>query len=546
MDYYLQGTLLDIFIILFLSIEIKTHRNEEKCDCIGIEGHGIMCNGLQTGGSLFRVCNPNPSSSPARKLIIRDSNTLSHLDLSRDFEGVLVTELLTEIRIVNNSHLQKIRLCDTKRLPCRASFPMLQTLDLRDNYVSDIIYPTSLFELPSLRKVFLSGNPWACFSKSNNQSSHKLSWLLSNFRHSLVRDEPTCSKPKSDKWHQYHARSRIHSSNVTLIYFLEFYKTLQDRCPTGCTCLIININKPLLVKVSCVGLNLTRLPDKLPPNTSDLDVSFNKLENINELRTNHNYRSLSKLRAVRNKIISLSDLQGSPFMRNRPTTINVQNNSITHFDVDLLEPLLSDMRKKNFHGSVDFLFFGNPLDCNCRNLTKLQQFLYEYKLYLRDADLLACGINQSPILIQIDYAQFCETSFDYMWIVIFGESFLLILVLSRLTYDVINYRRSGELPWLAKNMYLGCSYVGFRKSTFLSFLRNSECQSHCTRVKRGEELVSVQRLEVTSDRVNLNGTSKNCGTTHFLKNAFRSRRLPLTLSSPLRGNDDDEMKDNCI
>ncbi|QQP52829.1 Hypothetical protein FKW44_005093, partial [Caligus rogercresseyi] len=82
--------------------------------------------------------------------------------------------------------------------------------------------------------------------------------------------------------------------------------------------------------------------------------------------------------------------------------------------------------------------------------------------------------------------------------------------------------------------YLGCSYVGFRKSTFLSFLRNSECQSHCTRVKRGEELVSVQRLEVTSDRVNLNGTSKNCGTTHFLKNAFRSRRLPLTLSSPLR------------
>ncbi|CAB4054655.1 unnamed protein product [Lepeophtheirus salmonis] len=287
-------------------------------------------------------------------------------------------------------------------------------------------------------------------------------------------------------------------------------RTMQDPdLIANCICLTININRPLLVKVSCVGLNLTKLPDVLPPNTSDLDVSYNKLKSIGELRTNH--------------------LRGSPFMRNRPTTINFQNNSITHFDVDLMGPLLSEMRNKNFHGSVDFLFFGNPLDCNCKNLTKLQQFLYKYKLYFRDADLLACGVDQSPILIQIDYTQFCETNIDYMWIVIVGELILLILVLSRLTYDVINYRRSGELPWLAKTY----------------------CQSNCNRANSSLH-EDARRLDDENDenhRHSHEDNSSKTSRTFILREAFRPKRLTvITGSSSSRSDqqEDFELGDSCI
>ncbi|XP_040568947.1 protein singed wings 2 isoform X2 [Lepeophtheirus salmonis] len=550
---YPHGTLLDFFLILCLTLEIKTLKND--CDCFGVTELGIMCKGLSLKSSLepsFKICKPElffPDST--FKLIIRDSESLQSLDLSKDFGEGLPSQFISEIQIVNNSHLRRIVLCDPQISSCGDVFPVLETLDLRNNFVSDSISPTTLFDIPTLKQIYLSGNPWSCFSKDNNQSSHKLSWLLSSFKRSLIQDDPTCSKPKSNAWHQNHARSGSHSSNVTLHYFLEFNETLRKRCPQNCICLTININRPLLVKVSCVGLNLTKLPDVLPPNTSDLDVSYNKLKSIGELRTNRDYHNLSKLRAVKNKITSLSDLRGSPFMRNRPTTINFQNNSITHFDVDLMGPLLSEMRNKNFHGSVDFLFFGNPLDCNCKNLTKLQQFLYKYKLYFRDADLLACGVDQSPILIQIDYTQFCETSIDYMWIVIVGELILLILVLSRLTYDVINYRRSGELPWLAKHMYLGCTYAGLRKSTLPTLFRNTECQSNCNRANSSLH-EDARRLDDENDenhRHSHEDNSSKTSRTFILREAFRPKRLTvITGSSSSRSDqqEDFELGDSCI
>ena len=50
---------------------------------------------------------------------------------------------------------------------------------------------------------------------------------------------------------------------------------VEKKCPDGCHCYIININDPLWVKVNCAELNLTKLPDSLPPNTQVLNVSYN-------------------------------------------------------------------------------------------------------------------------------------------------------------------------------------------------------------------------------------------------------------------------------
>ena len=44
-----------------------------------------------------------------------------------------------------------------------------------------------------------------------------------------------------------------------------------------------------------------------------------------------------------------------------------------------------------------------------------------------------------------------DTSVDYMVCVIAVEAILLVLVLSKLAFDCYNYRRTGQLPWLARH-----------------------------------------------------------------------------------------------
>jgi hypothetical protein len=52
-----------------------------------------------------------------------------------------------------------------------------------------------------------------------------------------------------------------------------------------------------------------------------------------------------------------------------------------------------------------------------------------------------------------------------MAIIIVFEVFLLAIILTKLTYDVFQYRRTGELPWLARHICLGYNYSNISKSS---------------------------------------------------------------------------------
>ncbi|CAB4054656.1 unnamed protein product [Lepeophtheirus salmonis] len=91
------------------------------------------------------------------KLIIRDSESLQSLDLSKDFGEGLPSQFISEIQIVNNSHLRRIVLCDPQISSCGDVFPVLETLDLRNNFVSDSISPTTLFDIPTLKTNIFIG-----------------------------------------------------------------------------------------------------------------------------------------------------------------------------------------------------------------------------------------------------------------------------------------------------------------------------------------------------------------------------------------------------
>ena len=66
-------------------------------------------------------------------------------------------------------------------------------------------------------------------------------------------------------------------------------------------------------------------------------------------------------------------------------------------------------------------------------------------------------------MISADYVSLCTPEqMDLMiWLVV-AELILIVLVLSKLAYDVWHYQRTGEMPWLARNICLGYSYAGIQ------------------------------------------------------------------------------------
>ena len=86
------------------------------------------------------------------------------------------------------------------------------------------------------------------------------------------------------------------------------------------------------------------------------------------------------------------------------------------------------------------------------------------------------------MIISADYEKLCgRGSFDYLSVVVVAEIVVLVVVVSKvwgiillnystctchiaqLVYDVVMYKRTGELPWLARHICLGYSYAGLAK-----------------------------------------------------------------------------------
>lgn len=58
-------------------------------------------------------------------------------------------------------------------------------------------------------------------------------------------------------------------------------------------------------------------------------------------------------------------------------------------------------------------------------------------------------------MISADYQTICEPEDpDFMIFVVFIEVVLLIALASKLIYDVLQYNKTGELPWIAKFLWI--------------------------------------------------------------------------------------------
>ena len=119
---------------------------------------------------------------------------------------------------------------------------------------------------------------------------------------------------------------------------------VETKCPDNCSCYIININDPLWVKVTCSELNLTKLPDSLPPNTQVLNVSYNMVSYITAEILNVSNNTYGKLR----NLLQFSKCLIIPMVSYKTAAIlNVSNNAygklrnLLQFSTCLIMPMVS-------------------------------------------------------------------------------------------------------------------------------------------------------------------------------------------------------------
>merc|ERR1719402_1678072 len=82
------------------------------------------------------------------------------------------------------------------------------------------------------------------------------------------------------------------------------------------------------IETNCSNLKLVKLPTKVPHATGYLDVSYNQIKSISELKDD-SYCCLHSLNLTGNKIKTLSPLATKDFSINIPMKMDFQNNDLS-------------------------------------------------------------------------------------------------------------------------------------------------------------------------------------------------------------------------
>ena len=95
---------------------------------------------------------------------------------------------------------------------------------------------------------------------------------------------------------------------------------------------------------------------------------------------------------------------------------------------------------------------GNPWSCSCNNIKTIQEFLNKYSNLIEDTEYMTC-LECDCAILYLDYKEMCASSRtdNMIWIIVL-EVTMLTGVLVKLSWDCIQYRRTGHLPWVARHM----------------------------------------------------------------------------------------------
>ncbi|XP_071452068.1 protein singed wings 2 [Hetaerina americana] len=343
-----------------------------------------------------------------------------------------------------------------------------------------------------VHKIYLAGNPWNC-------SNGGLRWLVADRDRTLPsrlgrriadRDKLMCS---DDSY-----------PGKPLFPVMALIKHLHDQCPDShpwhCNCSMTNVvwhsggdlgmgwasgggsttgggvvgkgKRPdwlvPVIMVDCSHRNLSRLPSRLPDNTTSLYVKGNRISDLRPLVTNEDYRDVKDIYLDNNDVTSVDVLEGSHWLMHF-RVFSLKSNQISRLPVYALDAALE--RNSNAWG---LFLAGNPWDCACAWAPQLRDFLAKYgSTVARDVGDVRCAFAEGDDLslepvVDLSRREVCMEGGD--WRGDWGDGYwtdgtiepldvanivlllLLIFVLSKLAFDCFIYRRTGRLPWIVTKM----------------------------------------------------------------------------------------------
>ncbi|XP_058834711.1 protein singed wings 2 [Topomyia yanbarensis] len=321
--------------------------------------------------------------------------------------------------------------------------PALRVVNMRGNALVRIVP----YNLQSKHvEIYLQGNPWNC--------TNDMIWLLEEQsgiytdKHSLVcKDWKYTGRPMTTA--------------------MEYKRVLREHCRheeiRNCTCRISYLRlcdhgksfHPL-VTVNCTGKEFYRLPSYLPPNTTVLHMSNNRINGVEQLTTDDYYNPVQDIYLDNNNITSIDILEDSVWLDNF-RILSLRGNRISRIRVYSLEHAL----ERNAHVGQLYLA-NNPWRCGCRFATRMQEFLRKHESVVVDSRNITCYIldpdghkSYLPVMT-LTPNDVCSSSehnkaaiYDILSMVFAS---LILLIIGKLAYDYYIYRQYGKLPWLIMKM----------------------------------------------------------------------------------------------
>ncbi|XP_063702268.1 protein halfway [Culicoides brevitarsis] len=253
------------------------------------------------------------------------------------------------------------------------------------------------------------------------------------------------------------SNSKVWYDTSSLISFsqLQRQKELDNKeCPvfedgTKCNCSVERVNfvsddhVVFNARVDCSGLNLLTLPDKLPADTTTLNISNNSISSLVHFRSSPSYDSLQNFIADHNEITSMLDLEGSHFIQ-RFNKLSLRHNQLKSIPIYLLSNVLD----RHPQGAEVFLE-GNTIKCDCNAAKVLKIWLLARQSHIKDYDKIECHDGKPVLSLSENLCRSYVDWTDYIYLIIIAEVLLLIFLICKVTYDYYVFKIHGFLPWPA-------------------------------------------------------------------------------------------------
>ncbi|XP_034239968.1 protein halfway [Thrips palmi] len=334
-----------------------------------------------------------------------------------------------------------------------ASLHSLQNLDLSGNEFRHLIHLNSSvpeFQLDVSRNDKLSCESIWDLIKHSSQFTANLQFRHENNTHCLA----------SRSFHWFNSTDRMSLSSLMVL------NKLEQECPRGesepCICrtamldMILKKTPKYSFSVDCSNKRLTKLPATLPKNTISLNISSNKISDLQELSINANYESIREFFADDNQITSITALEGSTFIENF-VILSLRSNNIT----SLPTYMLSNVFNRNWDEKIVRLGL-NRFKCDCSTAQSTKMWLNANYKHIPDYNEVLCE-NMREKVFELDQYKVCTVQSDwtdYVYYLVAAEVMLLILLISKVSYDYWVFKTAGYLPWPASKMpKLPCDWV---------------------------------------------------------------------------------------